>query len=186
VPRVLAVSLFLWLASLPSAVRANDPGFLGEPDAPRIAALRNGAIKEVSKGKGGRSLAFRITLEDGTKGYFKPRQSFSAAHWYSEVAAYYLDRELGIGRVPPTTGRRFDWAALKKAAGNDDRVSELRIAKDGTIQGAFERFRSRRISDRWTIAPTSAASPVFARPPTRADRSPRTPIRRRGPASSPT
>jgi hypothetical protein len=172
VPRVLAVSLFLWLASLPSAVRANDPGFLGEPDAPRIAALRNGAIKEVSKGKGGRSLAFRITLEDGTKGYFKPRQSFSAAHWYSEVAAYYLDRELGIGRVPPTTGRRFDWAALKKAAGNDDRVSELRIAKDGTIQGAFvwwipeplKRLRMGRQWERWVRVQRTLPITPYQRP----------------------
>ncbi len=77
--------------------------FLGQPDADRIEALRTEEISEVTKGRGGRSLAFKITLADGTRGYFKPKQTFSAAHWYSELAAYYLDRELGLDRVPPTT-----------------------------------------------------------------------------------
>jgi len=116
---------------------ASVPAFLGEPDGPRIDALRSERILSTKKGKGGRSLAFKITLADGTEGYFKPKQSFSAAHWYSEVAAYYLDRELGLGRVPPTTGRRFAWAELRKAAGNDKRVQELEIEKDETIGGAF-------------------------------------------------
>lgn len=134
-----------------------DPSFLAEPDTPRIASLRSAAIERVERGRGGRSLAFRITLEDGTRGYFKPKQSFSAAHWYSEVAAYYLDRALGLGRVPPTTGRRLPWSALEAAAGGDDRVSELGIEKDGTIIGAFiwwipdplKRLRMGRRWERW-------------------------------------
>jgi hypothetical protein len=132
-------------------------GFLGEPDAPRIESLRAGAISEVTRGKGGRSLAFEITLADGTRGYFKPEQAFSAAHWYSEVAAYYLDRELGLGRVPPTTGRALRWSELSEAAGDDKRVSELAISTDGTLKGAFiwwipeplKRLRMGRGWERW-------------------------------------
>lgn len=153
--RYLSFALaILLLIPLANASQAVAPAFLGEPDAPRIASLRHGAIAEVKKGRGGRSLAFQIVLEDGTRGYFKPKQSFSAAHWYSEVASYYLDRELGLGRVPPTTGRVFPWSELKKAAGNDDRVGELQIESDGTLRGAFiwwipEPLRRLRMGRKW-------------------------------------
>lgn len=148
----------LWVAAFafttPVHSQEPSPAFLGEPDAPRVASLRDAAVKTVKKGRGGRSLAFHITLEDGTQGYFKPRQSFSAAHWYSEVAAYYLDRALGLGRVPPTTGRRLPWSVLKAAAGSDDRISELAIERDGTIRGAFiwwipERLKRLRMGRQW-------------------------------------
>lgn len=141
----------------PGSSQVPPPGFLGAPDADRISSLRGADIAEVSKGRGGRSLAFRITLADGTRGYFKPKQTFSAAHWYSEVAAYYVDRELGLGRVPPTTGRTFAWSELEAAAGRDERVSELGIGKNGTLKGAFiwwipeplKRVRMGRTWERW-------------------------------------
>lgn len=134
-----------------------EPSFLGEPDRARVGALRSGRIESVSKGKGGRSLAFKIELSDGTIGYFKPEQSFSAAHWYSELAAYYLDRQLGLGRVPPTTGRVLPWSELKAAAAGDRRVPELEIGKGGATRGAFiwwiperlERLRLGRNWERW-------------------------------------
>ncbi len=152
---VLIFIALLW----PSPGAAQDAGaaFLGHPDRKRVEALRTAEIAEVKKGKGGRSLAFKVTLADGTRGYFKPKQSFSAAHWYSEIAAYYLDRELGMGRVPPTTGRRFRWSELRAAARTDARASELGIEKDGTVKGAFvwwipeplERVRMGRNWERW-------------------------------------
>lgn len=160
------------LVGLSSRAEDRGPSFLGTPDAPRISALRNSAIAKVEKGKGGRSLAFRITLEDGVKGYFKPKQTFSAAHWYSEVAAYYLDRELGLGRVPPTTGRRFRWDALKAAARKDDRVTELGIDEDGTIKGAFiwwvpdplKRLRMGRNWERWVRVQRTLPITPYQRP----------------------
>ncbi len=149
---ILAACWGPWLVA--ALVSADAPSFLGEEDQPRIESLRTQTIAEVRKGRGGRSLAFSITLEDGTRGYFKPKQTFSAAHWYSEVAAYYLDRELGLGRTPPTTGRRFAWEELRKAAGDDRRVSELGIEPDGTIEGAFiwwipERLTRLRMGRHW-------------------------------------
>jgi len=148
------------------------PAFVGELDGPRIAALREEAIAQVHKGRGGRSLAFLVTLSDGTQGYFKPKQTFSAAHWYSEVAAYYLDRELGLGRVPPTTGRRFSWSALEEAAGGDRRVSELGIDRDGTIKGAFiwwipeplKRLRMGRRWERWIRVQKTLPITPYQRP----------------------
>lgn len=148
------------------------PAFVGEPDAARIEALRDGAIATAEKGKGGRSLAFKVLLSNGTEGYFKPKQSFSAAHWYSELAAYYLDRELGFGRVPPTTGRTFAWKDLRRAAGGDPRIDELEIEDDGTIEGAFvwwipgplERVKLGRGWERWVrVQPTLPITP-YQRP----------------------
>jgi hypothetical protein len=111
--------------------------FLGEPDQGRRRALAEQPIASIERGHGGRSLGFKITLADGTVGYFKPEQSFSAAHYYAELASYYLDRELGIGRVPPTIGRRLPWAPLREAAGGDERTAEIAVAADGTVRGAF-------------------------------------------------
>ena len=169
---VLVVLLVVLFGARPGVAEDLQPAFLGEPDALRIESLRESAIAEVRKGKGGRSLAFEIVLEDGTKGYFKPKQGFSAAHWYSEVAAYYLDRALGLGRVPPTTGRRLEWGALKKAAGSDDRIEELRIAPDGTIKGAFiwwipeplKRLRMGRKWERWVRVQKTLPVTPYQRP----------------------
>jgi hypothetical protein len=168
--RIVFAFALIWplLGSSPDA----PPAFLGEPDDARIQTLRSGAISTITKGRGGRSLAFRVTFEDGTQGYFKPKQTFSAAHWYSEVAAYYLDRELGLGRVPATTGRVFAWSELKRAAGNDDRVSELGIAPDGTLKGAFicwipeplKRLRMGRTWERWVRVQKSLPITPYQRP----------------------
>lgn len=172
--RQLATGL-VFLALLwptPGAAEDERAAFLGHPDRERIEALRTSEIAEVRKGKGGRSLAFQITLTDGTRGYFKPKQTFSAAHWYSEIAAYYLDRELGMGRVPPTTGRRFRWGELRAAAGTDSRVSELGIEKDGTVKGAFiwwiperlERVRMGRGWEHWVRVQRSLPITPYQRP----------------------
>ena len=168
-PIALLVAL-LW--PLLGSSQQEPAAFLGQPDADRIEALRTTAISEVTKGRGGRSLAFRITLADGTRGYFKPKQTFSAAHWYSEVAAYYLDRELGLGRVPPTTGRTFRWSELQEAARGDERVSELGIAPDGTLKGAFiwwipeplKRVRMGRKWERWVRVQKSLPVTPYQRP----------------------
>lgn len=109
----------------------------GVQDEPIRQALAHQAIKTVERGRGGRSLGFKITLLDGTQGYFKPEQTFSAAHWYSEIAAYHLDRQLGLGRVAPSVSRSFAWSDLKRAAGSDERIEELIIDDDGFLRGAF-------------------------------------------------
>jgi hypothetical protein len=101
-----------------------------------LRSLAEQAIVRVQKGRGGRSLSFKIELADGTLAYFKPEQTF-AAYWYSEVASFHLDRELGLGRVSPVVSRRLTWSTLSQAAGQDHRLRELRIGKDNTIRGAM-------------------------------------------------
>lgn len=115
--------------------RASD-AFLGTPDAPILEVLGRGEVTRIERGSGGRSLAFRLTFADGSRGYFKPEQTFSGSHFYAEIAAYHLDRALGLGRVPPTIGRRMAWAPLRQAAGGDARAGEA-IVHDGEVCGSL-------------------------------------------------
>ncbi len=124
----------------PDAASKSTPpeldAFLGEPDGPWRDALVLQPIKRVERGRGGRSLGFKITLADGHKGYFKADQTFSAANWFGEVASYHLDRMLGLGRVPCVVSREFTWKELVGAAGRDPRKGEV-IVTDGKVRGAF-------------------------------------------------
>jgi hypothetical protein len=117
-------------------VRKAAPVQIGLPSDELLASLREQPLASVKKGGGGRSLSFRVTLGDGTQAYFKPEQSF-AAHWYSEVASFHIDRMLGLRRVTPVAARKLPWSRLSSAAGSDYRVSELRIQRDGSVRGAL-------------------------------------------------
>jgi hypothetical protein len=141
-PIVLMVALLAACDPIADSAKASErPAacarcFAGRPDAPVLSALASEPIATVKKGVGGRSLAFRVELAGGTRAYFKPAQSF-AAHWFSEVAAYHVDRGLGFGRTPPVVSRRVAWSELARAAGSDPRVAEIRRNADGTVDGAM-------------------------------------------------
>ncbi len=157
-------------ASSPSVERDT---FFDTDDAPVREALASRNIAHIEKGRGGRSLGFRITLEGGQQGYFKPEQTFSAANWYGEVAAYHLDRMLGMGRVPAVISRSLPWQRLATAAGEDARRAEV-IVRNGQVRGAFVAWISGKLQpldqkegwERWLRVkywPSTAISP-FQRP----------------------
>lgn len=123
-------------AAEPPANSSAGSRFLGRDESAFLASLRDEDVAHVELGRGGRSLAFRVTLADGRRAYFKPEQSFSAARWYSEVAAYHLDRALGLGRVPPVVSRRFYWPPLRRIAEDDARVGEV-VVEGRTVRGAL-------------------------------------------------
>lgn len=118
------------------ASEATD-SFLGRPDAPILASLGSSAVAELERGRGGISLGFRVRLADGTRAYFKPAQVSHATRWYAEVAAFHLDRELGLGRVAPSIGRRIPFGPLRTAARRDRRVGALTVDDDRTVRGAL-------------------------------------------------
>lgn len=124
----------------PQAGPAEEPvgaGFLGQPEAEALEQLAHAEIARVKKGKGGRSLAFKLTFDDGRAGYYKPEQTFSGTIWFAEVVAHALDRALAIGRVPPVVSRRIAWSKLELAAKDDDRIPEVVKAPDGSVRGAL-------------------------------------------------
>ena len=121
---------------LPTVRLASD-AFLGELDALIRDRMRHQQPLQVKRGGGGRSLGFKLDFADGTRAYFKPEQTFSGANYRAEIAAYHLDRVLGLGRVPPVVSRSFAWEILRDAAGEDSRVAELVIQPDGTLRGAL-------------------------------------------------
>ncbi len=144
------------------------------PDADLRERLATQPLREVKRGYGGRSVAFKITLEDGSQGYYKPEQRFSAAHWWSEVAAYHLDRALGLHRTPPVVSRRLPWSVLRAAAPDDERFAEVIVGDDGTVRGCFSYWVPDRLVpmrfgrgwERWVRVqtwPETAVSP-FQRP----------------------
>jgi len=141
-------------APAPPAQAVREDRFFEHRDAPIRRALSRGDVSEVRRGHGGRSLSFRITLDDDTEGFFKPAQSFNGMNWTAEIAAYHLDRELGFGRTAPSVARSVSHEDLARAAASDARVDELRPAEDGSIQGAFiwwvpERLRPVALPDGW-------------------------------------
>ncbi len=149
-----------------------ESAFFGRADAPIREALINEAFASAERGRGGRSLAFKIRLAQGTRAYFKPNQTFNGTTWYAEIAAYHLDRELGLGRVAPVVGRRFEWSQLEDAAGRDARVNEL-VIRDGQLNGALmywvpERLVALELPDGWIewlrIEGEPARNSPFVRP----------------------
>jgi hypothetical protein len=112
-------------------------GFLGVPERALLDRLAQGQVTGIKKGTGGRSLAFKLELEDGTQGYFKPEQTFSGTLWFAEVVAHYLDRALALGRVPPVVARQLHWAPLAQAAEGDTRLREVIVQGDGSVRGAL-------------------------------------------------
>ena len=118
-----------------TADAVSGPVFGAEHDQVRVS-LAESSVARVRLGGGGRSVKFRLTLEDDTVAQFKPAQTY-AAHWYSEVAAYYIDRALSLGRVPPTTGRRLAWSTLRRTAEKSPHVDEVVIDEGKTVRGSL-------------------------------------------------
>jgi hypothetical protein len=132
----------------------SGPGALFDPseDDAIVERLRNEEIVGVERGRGGRSVAFRLTLASGARAYFKPEQSFSGTHWYAEIAAFHLDRLLRLHRTAPSTGRVIPWSVLEPALVGDPHASEVVVREDGTVHGVIVAWIEERLVP---IAPPS-------------------------------
>jgi hypothetical protein len=94
-------------ASLPSPATAEDSAgtFLGMEDDALIRRLRQEPIVRMKLNHGGSSLSFRVDLADGSRAAFKPAQTNLQTIPRKEVAAYRLNRLLGLSAVAPATPR---------------------------------------------------------------------------------
>ncbi len=114
--------------------------FAGQPDEPLLAPLRTGTLTRVKFNRGGTSLSLRLEFDNGARAAFKPEQTHLHSNPRREIAAYRLDRLLGIGRVPPAIGRSFTLAEIIAAVDKSQRHATPRlhdemISRRGQVKG---------------------------------------------------
>jgi hypothetical protein len=92
---------------LPNPATAQDSAgtFLGMEDDFLISRLRSQPIARMKLNHGGSSLSFRVDFADGSRAAFKPAQTNLQTVPRKEVAAYRLNRLLGLSAVAPATPR---------------------------------------------------------------------------------
>jgi len=111
--------------------------FDGVRDELLLAPLRSGEIKRVKFNYGGSSISLRIDFKNGARAAFKPRQINMHSNPRKEIAAYRINRLLGLSSVPPTIGRRF--SARKFFAAIDVRSRRFmpRLNAEVTLSGDY-------------------------------------------------
>ncbi|MCG8418887.1 MAG: hypothetical protein MJE77_13200 [Proteobacteria bacterium] len=114
--------------------------FDGFRDELLIAPLRDSAIKRVRFNRGGSSISLRIDFENGATAAFKPQQIAPQTVPRKEIAAYRINRLLGLNSVPPAIGRKFNVRDLLDSVARSSQSylprlrEEMRTYKD-TIAG---------------------------------------------------
>jgi hypothetical protein len=101
----------------PAAVAERAPPpwsgqFLGQSDEALLASLRASPLVAVKLNRGGSSLSLRADLENGSRAACKPNQVHLHSQPRREIAAYRVNRLLGLSSVPPAIGRRFSAAEM--------------------------------------------------------------------------
>jgi hypothetical protein len=96
----------------PAVVGESAGSFMGMEDDFLIARLRSQPITRIKFNKGGSSLSFRIDFADGSRAAFKPAQTNLQTMPRKEVAAYRINRLLGLSAVPPATPRMISRAEV--------------------------------------------------------------------------
>jgi hypothetical protein len=91
----------------PEPVITDEPAgvFMGMSDELLLDRVRRQPIVRVKLNHGGSSLSFRIDFADGSRAAFKPAQTNLQTIPRKEVAAYRLNRLLGLNSVAPAAPR---------------------------------------------------------------------------------
>jgi hypothetical protein len=138
--------LSLALAPLPRAELPTAPPQIftgtvfGVPDDVLLAPLGSSPLVRVKPNKGGVSLSLRADFASGARALFKPEQ-VQPQDPRAEVAAYRIDRLLGIGHVAPAKPFKIPYQMLLDAADTTFKVyTQHRIldevkAHDGMVRG---------------------------------------------------
>ena len=96
----------------PDVNRESAGSFMGLEDDALIARMRSQPIARMKFNKGGSSLCFRVDLADGSRAAFKPAQTNLQTVPRKEVAAYRINRLLGLNAVAPATPRMVTRAEI--------------------------------------------------------------------------
>lgn len=101
-------------------------------DAAALAPLRVGSVTRVKFNRGGSSLSLRLDFDNGARAAFKPEQIHPQSTPRREIAAYRIDRLLGLNRVPPAVGRTFSMDELRAAVPPGERSKIGRLDAEAT------------------------------------------------------
>ncbi|MEK6607735.1 MAG: hypothetical protein AABZ30_08760 [Myxococcota bacterium] len=118
-----------------------DGLFLGMSDDALLERLRRIDVRRVKINTGGSSLNLKLTFADGSAAAFKPQQVWTSAMPRKEIAAFRIDRALGLGAVPPAVTRVLApgevWAKLDpKSRPLAGRIrAEASFRPDGSLAG---------------------------------------------------
>ncbi|HEY7370668.1 MAG TPA: hypothetical protein VIF57_00725 [Polyangia bacterium] len=124
------------LSSLPDLrVSLETTGtFLGMSDELLLDRVRTQPITRFKLNHGGSSLSFRVDFADGSRAAWKPMQTNMQSVPRKEVAAYRLNRLLGLHAVPPAAPRAVTRDELLEHLHPDSLVALPRI-KAETVFG---------------------------------------------------
>ena len=104
----------------------------GAPDAELLAPLGAAPITRVKLNQGGTSVSLRLDFANGARAAFKPEQLLLHSDPRREIAAFRLDRLLGLGHVPPAKAAAIPLAEVLAAA---DPAARERIAAETRPRG---------------------------------------------------
>lgn len=90
--------------------------FMGMSDELLLERVRTQPIVRFKLNHGGSSISFRVDFADGSRAAWKPTQTNTQTIPRKEIAAYRLNRLLGLNAVPP---------AAPRAVSRDDLLSHL-------------------------------------------------------------
>jgi hypothetical protein len=108
--------------------------FLGMSDEFLLDRIRTQPITRFKLNHGGSSLSFRVDFADGSRAAWKPAQTNLQSIPRKEVAAYRLNRLLGLHAVPPAAPRAVSREELFAHLHSDSVVALPRI-KAETVFG---------------------------------------------------
>lgn len=127
------------LTVIPPAALLNN--VFGAPDEELLAPLGDGKITKMKLNHGGTSLSIRVDFSNGSRIAFKPEQIHPQSDPRREIAAYRIDRLLGLGRVPPAKEIELSVAELIDAGDQGfrayyaGRLTDEGIARNGKFRG---------------------------------------------------
>lgn len=114
----------------PAADAGESRSFGGVSEARILEAIR-GARVLGRQNVGSTSVNLHLRLDGGIDAAFKPRTANHGEHYRAEIAAYRLNRLLGLSRVPPAISRAIPRTTLRLAPD-----SPVLFDRDNTARGA--------------------------------------------------
>lgn len=104
--------------------------FAGVAEEQILDAIRDGRIRG-RQNVGSTSVNLHLSLVGPIDAAFKPRSTTHGESYRAEIAAFRLNRLLGLNRVPPAVSRRVPRATLRLAPD-----SPVVFERDNTVRGA--------------------------------------------------